>query len=128
VDTIISYMEDQGLVARENDDRYGPDIVRWTGFKPTSYIEVAQRSAWREGEWPDKWDPVNIEERKIHLFKLGLPCEYWVVSKDLKNALIIPDHVVVSCMDTLEEVSNRAVRSGEKFIRIPLEQCIRKAL
>lgn len=124
VDVIIDWHEQHDcFVDANHEDPKGPDLIEWIGFRPVKYLEVAQRSAWKEGPWNQKWDPVNIEERKVHLFRLSLPCDYWVVSKDLKQALIIPYDTVLKYINNLEEVSNRAVRAGEKFIRIPLSEC-----
>ncbi len=124
VDVIIQYFEGQEThVDINHADRFGPDLIEWEGFRPVRYIEVAQRSAWKSGDWNPKWDPVNIEERKLHLFSLSLPCDYWVISKDFRNALIVRHEIVVRHSGKLEEVQNRAVRSGELFIRIPLDEC-----
>jgi hypothetical protein len=124
VGALIQYYQEQDLYLEHNTgDQFGPDAIEWLGFRPVRYLEVAQRSAWKEGEWPSRWDPLNIEERKIHLFKLSLPCDYWVVSGDQKNALKIPHHIVVKYINNLEEVPNAAIKSGEKMLRIPLNEC-----
>jgi hypothetical protein len=124
VDSLIQWYDKQDLYLEHNiNDPYGPDAIEWFGFRPVRYLEVAQRSAWKEGKWPSKWDPLNIEERKVHLFKLSLPCDYWVVSSDYKNALKISHETVVKYINNLEEVSNATFREGEKFLRIPLEEC-----
>jgi hypothetical protein len=112
---------------KPNDDRFGPDIVVWRGFRPVRYIEVEQRSAWHGGDFPVGWTPVNIPERKLHLFKLGLSCEIWIISMDLKSALIIPD-IVIGEFGKLEEFSNSQIQSGEKFMRVPLSECIQLSL
>lgn len=123
VDAIIDWYREQELYLEHNTlDPYGPDAVEWIGFRPVRYLEVAQRSAWKSGEWPAKWDPINIEERKLALFKLSLPCDYWVVSGDYKHALKISHEVVEKYISNLEEVSNAIFRSGEKFIRVPLSE------
>jgi hypothetical protein len=112
---------------RVNDDVYGPDVVVWRGFRPVRYIEVEQRSAWSGGPFPPAWTPVNIPERKLHLFNLGLRCDIWIISMDLKFALIIPD-TVISEFGVLEEFNNSEIRVGEKFMRVPLSECIQLSL
>lgn len=124
VDQVIIYHDKiDTFVDYNHDDRYGPDLIEWYGFKPIKYIEVAQRSAWKQGPWSTKWDPVNIEERKAHLFRLSYPCDYWVISKDFKQALVVRHKTVLKYIDQPTEVSNRVIREGEKFIRIPLNEC-----
>lgn len=126
VEHVLAFLEQEGLDARPNDDKYGPDIVVWKGLRPQYYIEVEQRLAWKTGPmFP--WSPVNVLERKLHLFKLGLPCEIWIVSVDRSTALVIPDYVVEKS-GNLVELSNRSVRSGEKFCQVPLDQCIHKTI
>lgn len=124
---VIAHLDSIGIWARENDDIYGPDLVVWKGFRPVGYIEIEQRSKWTKGPWPESWDPVNIPERKLHLFKLGLKCELWVVSRDLRHVLVIEDHVVTS-LGRLEEFSNSQITIGELFMRVPLSSCNRVEL
>jgi hypothetical protein len=125
---VLDYLDSIGLYAVENEDFYGPDIVVWKGFQPAYYIEVARRSHWESGDWPDHWDPIHVEERKWHLFNsLQFPCEYWIVRLDGKAALIVPENVLSGCED-IREIPNSRLQSGEKFLCIPLEQCIEKNL
>lgn len=124
VDALIKWHTGWDIYVEHNHkDPYGPDAIEWYGFRPVRYLEVAQRSAWKEGDWSSRWDPVNIEERKIHLFQLSLPCDYWVVSGDYKNALKISHEVVEKYLSNTEEISNASIREGEKFVRIPLSEC-----
>ena len=128
VQAVLSYLDTIDLYATENDDRYGPDIVVWRGLRPAFYIEVAQRTHWKSGDWPEKWNPIHIEERKLHLFRsLSLPCEYWIVRLDGKVALIVTDDAISAC-DEVVEIPNRLVRSGERFLCIDLVHCIEKDL
>lgn len=124
---VLEHLERDGIWATFNEDPYGPDIVVWQGFRPCYYIEVEQRSGWSSGVFPTHWDPVNIPERKGHLFRLGMSCELWVISMDLKFCLVIPDGVVKE-FGRIEEFSNRLIESGENFIRVPREQCTEKEI
>lgn len=129
VTAVLEYLDDQDLWAQENDDKYGPDIVVWTGFRPTSYIEVEQRTAWKTGPWPEHWAEIHIPERKGHMyFSLALPCEHWILSADSSNALIVPDYIIREHKDSLREFRNAKVKEGELFYHIPLESCIQKEL
>lgn len=123
---VLLYLESIGLYATENDDRYGPDIVVWKGFSPAYYIECAQRTGWQSDDWPNSWNPVRIEERKLHLFAhtLSYPCEYWIVSGDAKVSLTISEGIIRQCAAAgLVEVPNSRVAAGEKFICVPLDEC-----
>ena len=129
VDAVIQELDQVGILARRNDDKYGPDIVVWQGFRPVSYLEVEVRSGWKKGHWPERWNPVHIEERKLKYFELEFPCELWILNVSLKNALIVPDYVVNSSKDQeLREIPNALVPSGEKFLTVNTEECIMKEL
>lgn len=122
VDYIIKYLQEQNIDARLNDDRFGPDIVVWKGLRPVKYVEVEQRLAWKTGPtFP--WDPVNVLERKLHLFDLALPTEIWVVNVDKTTAMVITGKVVAE-FGELKEIPNRQVQSGEKFVVVPREKVV----
>jgi hypothetical protein len=124
LDVVIDWYNSQDLFVDYNHgDPYGPDLVEWIGFRPSRYIEVAQRSAWRTGDWPTRFDPINIEARKQDLFKLSLPCDYWIVSGDYTKALVIKHDTVVQYLNSLQVISNRLVLNGEEFITVPLSEC-----
>lgn len=125
---VLEYLESIDVWASPNEDTYGPDLVVWEGFRPMRYVELAIRSAWTSGDWPPHWDPVRIEERKLKNFQLALPCEYWVICGDSSSALVVPSGVIERFKHTLHEVSNAQVSEGERFIQIPLEECIQKSL
>lgn len=122
VSAVQRHLDEEGEWARPNEDKYGPDLVIWQGFRPVRYVEVEQRSAWLAGEWPSKWDRVNIPERKLKNWQHGLPCDHWIISMDLKSALVISDYVFRTC-GALEEFSNSVHASGELFLRVPLDVC-----
>lgn len=120
VDYVITYLQSQGVDARLNDDRFGPDIVVWKGLRPLKYIEIEQRLAWKTGPtFP--WDPVNVLERKLHLFDLSFPTEIWVISVDKSTAMVITGKTVAE-FGELKEISNRQVKAGEKFVVIPRDK------
>lgn len=126
VNAVLDYLDSQDIWAKENDDRYGPDIVVWEGLRPKRYIEVEQRKLWKTGPFPEAWSPVHIPERKGKYLKLGLPFELWVLSMDLKFCTVIPDYVIER--GELMEFSNSRIKSGELFYHVPLEECIPKEL
>lgn len=125
VHRVLSYLGEAGLFALRNDDTYGVDIHVFTGFKPAYHIEVEIKQAWKSGPgFP--FPTVNLPERKRKFAELAKPVEFWILSKDLEWAIIVPDFAVTE--DKLAEVKNKYITSGEKFFQIPVDQCIIKYL
>ena len=125
-DVVLSFLMRGGSWVRRNDDLYGPDLILYAGHgcEPISYVEVEVKRVWTAGPFP--WSTIQIPERKGKLLREALPIEFWVLRADLKEAVIIPGYVVDS--SSLVEVPNVLVSSGERFFRVPIEQCIREEL
>lgn len=122
---VLQYLGDSGLFALRNDDTYGVDIHVFSGFKPSYHIEVEIKQAWKSGPgFP--FPTVNLPERKQKFAELPKPVEFWVLSKDLEWAIIVPDFAVTD--DKLVEVPNKYIAAGEKFFQVPTDQCIIKYL
>lgn len=109
---------------RDNDDKYGPDLIVYRDGKPLYYIEVEVKRVWRNAKFP--WDAVQLPERKIKFLSLGLSIEYWILRNDLGAALIIPDYLLDGAAPV--EVPNKYNASGELFYQIPVSNCILKEL
>lgn len=122
---VENYLTLQGIHTQRNDDLYGPDVIMYKGFKKFTYIEVEIKRVWLPNiEFP--WATIQLPERKGKFLRLGLPIEFWILRKDCKAAVIIPDYVLSK--DLLIEVPNRLVASGELFYKVPIDKCIRKDL
>lgn len=122
---VLHLLHSEGIHAIENDDLYGPDIVVYSGYTPTSYIEVEIKQAWGTNlVFP--YSTVQLAERKGKYLRKRLSIEYWLLSPDCSKAIIIPDYALSSSQ--LVEVPNRLVSSGEKFYQVPVDQCIVREL
>lgn len=116
---VIEYLT--GMYVVENEDKYGPDLVAYYGFKPAYYIEVEVKHNWQKSaQFP--FPTIQLPQRKEKFTKLDLPVEFWILRADLKAAMIIPDYVLSS--SSLVEVPNRYVSEGEMFFQVPIENCI----
>lgn len=120
VAAVLRHLQDTGLYAHENADRYGPDIVVYSGFLALHYIEVEQKRVWGAG-LPFPWASVQLPERKGKFLDLGLGVEFWILRSDYLAALVIPESSVQK--GRLVEVPNREIASGEFFFRIPVGEC-----
>lgn len=117
---VLGYIQSLGLHCVENPDKYGPDLVLYSGFRKGSYIEVECKLVWRAGT-EFQWDTLQIPERKGKFMRLGLPIEFWILREDLLAALVIPEESLSKA--PLVEVANKLVPLGEKFYRVPVIEC-----
>lgn len=117
-------IEDMGLYAVRNEDKYGPDIVVYSGFKKSCYVEVEIKKVWRADQDVFPWSEVNLPERKGKFLKLGLPIEFYILRSDMQRAIVLPDYVVEP--SPIVEVPNKYIESGEKFYKVDVLQCITK--
>jgi hypothetical protein len=122
VAAVLTHLHSLGVHAVTNPDNYGPDVIVYSGLRPSSYVEVEQRQGWRSGPWPARWDPVRIPERKWEMYtQLALPCSHWVVSADCTRSLnCYVDPTTTPAI--LTEVSNSVHQSGERFYCIALSE------
>lgn len=123
---VMQYLNDEDLYVKPNDDRYGPDLCVYLGYKHKAYIEVEVKRVWKADQDTFPWSTVQIPERKRKFTKTTKSVEFWILRSDLKMAVIIPDYILDSS-DSVE-VPNSMVSSGEKFIQVPIEQCIIRSL
>jgi hypothetical protein len=118
---VMEYVSRNGLYIQQNDDKYGPDLVVFKGFKPHYYIEAEVKRVWKPEQDRFPWSTIQIPERKGKFLKLGKPIEFWVLREDLARAIIIPDFVISN--SPLVEVKNKFIKEGELFFRIELVEC-----
>lgn len=116
----LQYIHDQGLYGRINDeDKFGPDLLIYSGYRKVSYVEVEIKLGWTGPEFP--FSTVQLPERKGKFLRKRLPMEFWILNRDCTSAVVIPDYAVVSSL--LREIPNSNISSGEQFYCIPLDQC-----
>jgi hypothetical protein len=127
VAAVLNYLNSMGLYARENDDRYGVDIIVYgKGYKHIANIEVEIKYNWKSGEDTFPYDTIQLPERKRKFRDIPKSTEFWVLRPDLGAVVIIPDTAVRE--EYLTEVPNSKIASGELFYKIPLSDCIVKSL
>lgn len=125
---VLRYLiETQGLYAVRNDDKYGPDIIVFSGFrKPLCYVEPEVKLVWKSHQLDFPWDTVQVPSRKEKFTKLGLPIDFWILREDLKFALVISDKLLIE--SPLMEVPNRYNAQGEYFYQVNVDECQLKEL
>jgi hypothetical protein len=117
---VLSHFNALGLYCAENADRYGPDLLLYSGFKPSSFIEVEIKHTWKAGQDKFPWSTVQLPERKGKFRSLGLPVLFFILRQDAQVAVVFSDNSVRD--ESLLVVPNKRVADGEKFFGIPIEE------
>lgn len=120
IQSVLTYLGDMGVYAKKGADRYGVDIVVYSGYRPLAYIEVEVVSAW-DGTRAFPYHDCHVLERKAKWMVegIGLPVTLYRLSADLSRAILIPDYVL--SQDQIQEVPNRLVESGEIMYCVPTD-------
>lgn len=118
---VMNHINNQGLYAARNDDKYGPDVIIYSGFKPSYFIECEIKRVWKSHQDTLPWSTVHIPERKRKFINAGLPIEFWILREDLKFAVIVSESLIVD--ENLVEVPNVYNSSGEYFFTVNVSDC-----
>jgi len=114
---VIGYMAKRwNLTAVPNPDKYKVDLIVENEFMvPIGYAEIEMR------DWEScPFRTIHIPSRKKKLFDNDMPTNYFVVSRSLKKAWWCNTDVILN--SPLIEVPNKAVKSGEYFYDVPINQ------
>jgi hypothetical protein len=137
---VMEALNEDGLYACPNEDKYGPDLCVYTGYKHKYYVECEIKLVWKSNQDKFPWVTVQVPERKHKFTRAGsetptgrMPqahswkeVEFWILREDCGMAIIIPEHILSS--SNLVEVPNSNIASGEKFFQVPIENCIVRRL
>ena len=112
LDAIRLYMVD------DNPDQYGQDLfIRLPKKNSKIWIEVEMKSRW-EGNF--NFSSVHIPYRKKKFLNDG-ECYFFIISGDLMNAMVVDGKTMTE--DTVREISNTAIKSGELFFDVKTKNC-----
>lgn len=112
---VKEYFTRNNIPLEDNTDKYGVDLLSKDG---SLQIEVEHRLVWDSAEFP--FDDINVPERKAKYFVENHIC-YVILSKDYSHIGMIDGKTLRKYLtvDTLKESSNRFVKKGELFFKIP---------
>lgn len=119
---VKKYFKKYGFSLEDNLEKYGPDLFDASnGF----FIEVERREVWKNEEFP--FEDVHLPERKAKYFlNSKLDVHYVIISENYKYlGIIFFEKILPYLKDKyLKESSNKFIRSGENFFKIPKEEFI----
>lgn len=109
---VLNYLQDHGVKAIENPDKYGVDLM-------APRYEVERRTI-HSKQWP--YDTVHVPERKTKFLNNDI---YYVVvvhhelaSKEWDTFMVCDSKTIRKC--NLVEVPNNSVPEGEYFYDVPI--------
>lgn len=112
---VKEYFERNKIPLEDNPNKYGVDLISKDG---SLQIEVEHRLVWVDKEFP--YSEINVPERKAKYFIENHIC-YVILSKDYKHIGLIDGKTLKTYIteDTLQESSNKFVKRGEFFYKVP---------
>jgi hypothetical protein len=99
-------------------ENYNADISVTPFIKDPFLVEVGVKRGWKGGKFLWKWKDVQIEERKHKYLNEKIKVYYFICSKDLERAFVV-DGINLK-PEYLKEVSNKYIKSGEFFFKVPI--------
>ena len=112
---VKEYLLKQEIPVEDNPNKFGVDLISKDG---SLQIEIEHRLVWVNEEFP--FSEVNLPERKAKFF-VENSIAYFILSKDysyigMVSGIVLRKHMVET---NLKESSNKYVRKGEYFYKIP---------
>lgn len=105
------------ILLNDNTNKFGVDLISKDG---SIQIEVEHRIAWNSDIFP--FSEVNVPERKAKFFVENHIC-YVILSQSYSHIGMIDGKRLMEYLinENLKECSNKYVREGEYFYKVPRE-------
>ena len=118
-DVVKKFVADHwGMTAEDNPNRYGIDLLLYKDNELCGLAEVEVRLSLKTVEFP--YEDLNVPQRKRKLLEnTGQPTFFFSVNKDATALFHCGAEAVLA--SELKESSNKYVRSGEYFYKVPLD-------
>lgn len=114
---VKEYLAKQGIIVNDNDNKYGVDLI---SEDLSLQVEVEHRNVWTEDVFP--FSEINLPERKAKFF-VENKIAYFILSGDYSHMGMIDGKTIMKyiVVENLKESSNKYVRAGEFFYKIPCD-------
>lgn len=112
---VKKYFLKQNIILEDNPNKFGVDLI---SKDATLQIEVEHRLVWKSVDFP--YEEVNVPERKLKYFVENHIC-YVILSYDYSHIGMIDGKTLRKYLteDTLTECSNKYIKQGEMFFKVP---------
>lgn len=114
---VKEYFGKRKIPLEDNPNKFGVDLISKDG---SIQIEIEHRLVWKTPEFP--FAEINVPERKAKFFVENHIC-YVILSEDYSHIGMIDGKRLMKYLvtDNLKESSNKYVRQGELFYKVPKE-------
>lgn len=113
---VMKFLLSKGYEAKENQNRYGVDLVIFKDGSKFAYAEVEVRPAWKGAKFP--FEDLNIPYRKKKLFHNDLRTLFFSINNELTHMLWCDAKTILESKTAF--VTNKYVRN-EKFFKVDLK-------
>jgi hypothetical protein len=124
---VASWLMKRGQITsvKDNSDRYGPDLLMYKGTQFVGYAEVEVKQVWKSFDFP--WDEiVHFPARKKKFVdkcqEEGKKIFFFMLNKYMTRLIVFPGEALAD--SAIVEVSNKEVRKGEGFYKVPFSKHI----
>lgn len=117
---VIQFFKKHRIYLEDNPNKFGVDLL---SIDRTLEIEVEHRNVWINDEFP--YPDINLPERKLKYFTSNNIC-YAIISKNYTHIGIIYGKTLKKYLTdvNLKECSNKFIKSGEYFYKIPKSEFV----
>jgi len=106
------------ILAEDNPNLYGVDLILYRDAQPIGYAEVEVRSNWKTNHFP--YDTLNVPLRKKKLLDNELPTFFFSINHIKTRMFCCKAEEILNC--EVKENPNKYVKSNEYFYKVPVDK------
>ena len=110
------FLHKLNIIAKDNPDQYGVDLILYRHDKAIGYAEVEVRNNWKTDAFP--YDTLNVPNRKKKLLTNDLPTFFFSINSIGTRMFCCKAEDILSC--EIKENPNKYVQSNEYFYKVPV--------
>lgn len=117
-DIVKSFVGQWGMLAEDNPDRYGVDLLLYAEGKLVACAEVEVRNSWKTVEFP--YEDLNVPHRKKKLLENEVDTFFFSINSEGTALFFCKAEDVLS--SEVKESRNKYVYKGEHFYKVSLDK------
>ena len=118
-DIVKSFVGQWGMIAEDNPDKYGVDLLLYSDAGLVACAEVEVRNSWKTVEFP--YEDLNVPHRKKKLLENN-ELDTWFFSINASGSALFFCKGEDVLDSDVKESRNKYVYKGEHFFKVPLDK------